>query len=1143
MLGSEFRAGGVLGTGEALVIGVGTFGCAAGGDEELPTGIPQWAPLPFVPEVASQVADAVRGLGYVVTMRMDPVRDELRGALDDGAGPRVVHVVSHGHQTDRGDVRLDVVPADGRFGESTSVSNWASTAQMQRRPTLFLLDLCGAGRVARLPQHLHEAGRETYAWVIAAADAAEDAYDGRFSVAVSQVLQELSRTGLGTDPSRRFVSFTLVARQIAMRLEGAEGRVQTVRATPVDPSAAEPKLPFFPNPLFIEALEQRQRAAVDAPVREFLDELDPLDARHFTDKAGRYFTGRRSQLQRLAPWLDEPAEAVTGSAVCVVTGSPGTGKSALVGALVCAAHQLLAEQAGHIRERLEPACRPAVHPNLAAVQARQRSVDDVVRALADQLRLVEPEGGWSPEAFVAAVGAAEEAPTVVVDALDEALDPRAVTDEILLPLTRLRRAGPADRAVPDQPSTERQYSKGTAGCRLMVGMRPWGEFAFLRRHAEYGGLLVDLDHSEPGELQSDLAAYLNDVLSGVDGYRSGLARRVRESLAEAAAEHLAFTERDGERWGEFLVASVFARYLTAEQPARTVDEARDLGSRVPSALPDILELDLSARPNAATARGLLVAIAHAKGEGMPTELAYALAGAFHHVSDTAEFADALDVSLFYLRTGIDTEGTTVYRPFHQGLADYLRAHPYRPMDSGRRIAPLGHRPAAELVLDTLLGRSHDPSARRVVWANASPYLLRHIIQHAQDADRDRELIGDPEFLVHADSSTLVTALMRYSGEKEGTGLVAVVYRSSLREHRSSSPLMRRQYLALDAARYGAGTLLSRLASGLPTGAWQPRWATSEGAHSVVPGVLTSHEDAVGAVACVVVDGRPVAVTGSADGIVMLWDLATGQPVGRPLLGPDGAVNAVACMVVDGRPVAVTGSADGSVMTWDLDIGQPVEGSPPDPVAAVNALSCVVIDGRPVAVVGSFDGRLSVLDLVTGELVGRSLVGHEGPVWAVACAVVDGRPVAATGSADGSVLVWDLAAGELVGRSLVGHEGPVWAVACVVVDGRPVAVTGSADGSVSVWDLAGGELVGRSLVGHEGPVWAVACAVVDGRPIAATGSDDDTVRVWDLLSGTCEVLKMPESAGAVAFSTEGDLVIGFGKGVVVMERKGGRRCES
>ncbi|MFC8660591.1 hypothetical protein ACFUI0_00025, partial [Streptomyces sp. NPDC057199] len=1011
-------------TGEAQIIGVGTFGSAAGDDEELPAGAPQWAPLSFVPEVTSQVAEAVRGLGYAVTTRLDPARDELRGVLDDGTGPRVVHVLSHGYQADRGDFRLDMVPADGRIGETTSVSNWASTAQAQRRPTLFLLDLCGAGRVARLPTHLHEAGRETYAWVIAAADADEEAYDGRFSVAVSQVLKELGHTGLGTDPSRRFVSFSLVARQIAMRLEGAQGRVQTVRATPLDPSADEPSLPFFPNPLFVEALDQQLRPAVHAPVRDFLDELDPLDARHFADKAGWHFTGRRSQLRRLARWLDDPSDAVPGSAVCVVTGSPGTGKSALLGALVCAAHPLLAEQARHIRERLEPACRPAVHPRIAAVQARQRSANDVVLALAEQLRLTEPEGGWSPEAFVAAVATMRETPTVVVDALDEALDPGAVTYRILLPLAELRRARTdGEGAVPGRPSAGRQHAEGLAGCRVVVGMRPWVDFAPLRSHIGHRGLLIDLDGGDPDELQSDLATYLDDVLTGVDGYRGGSARRVREALVKAASKRLALTQRDGERWGEFLVASVFARYLAAEQAAQTVDEAKDLGGKVPIALPDILELDLSARPNAATARALLVAVAHAKGEGMPAELAYSLAEVFHDASGTADFADALAVSLFYLRTGIDTDGTTLYRPFHQGLADYLRAYPYRPVDRVRRSEPVGHIPAAGRVLDTLLGRPNEVSTKQMMWANAAPYLLRHIIQHAQDVSRDREFIIDPEFLVHADPSSLITALLRYSSEKDEVGLAGVVYRASVREHRSSGPDLRRQYLALDAARYGARGLQRRLTSVLPAGAWQPRWATGEGANSVLPGTLTSHEHAVNAVASVLVGGRPVAITGAADGIVLMWDLTTGHMVGQPLLGPDSAINAVACAVVEGRPVAVTGSADGTVSMWELAAEQFADELQSDLTPAINAAACVEMEGGPVAVTGSFNGTLQVWDLVTGRLVGEPLLGHEGPVWAVACAVVDGRPVAVSGSADGTVLVRDLVTGRLVGEPLLGHEGP------------------------------------------------------------------------------------------------------------------------
>ncbi|MER7313334.1 WD40 repeat domain-containing protein, partial [Streptomyces halstedii] len=74
---------------------------------------------------------------------------------------------------------------------------------------------------------------------------------------------------------------------------------------------------------------------------------------------------------------------------------------------------------------------------------------------------------------------------------------------------------------------------------------------------------------------------------------------------------------------------------------------------------------------------------------------------------------------------------------------------------------------------------------------------------------------------------------------------------------------------------------------------------------------------VNAVACTVVDGRPVAVTASDDHTVRVWDLATRQQVGAPLTGHTDEVNAVACTVLDERPVAVTGSDDHTVRVWDL----------------------------------------------------------------------------------------------------------------------------------------------------------------------------------------------------------------------------------
>ncbi|MEU2133985.1 hypothetical protein [Streptomyces sp. NPDC018352] len=68
-------------------------------------------------------------------------------------------------------------------------------------------------------------------------------------------------------------------------------------------------------------------------------------------------------------------------------------------------------------------------------------------------------------------------------------------------------------------------------------------------------------------------------------------------------------------------------------------------------------------------------------------------------------------------------------------------------------------------------------------------------------------------------------------------------------------------------------------------------------------------------------GRPVAVTGSDDGTVRVWDLTTHQPVGEPLTGHADEVLAVATGALAGRPVAVTSSWDETLRVWDLATGR------------------------------------------------------------------------------------------------------------------------------------------------------------------------------------------------------------------------------
>ncbi|MFD0250938.1 WD40 repeat domain-containing protein, partial [Streptomyces sp. NPDC127113] len=74
--------------------------------------------------------------------------------------------------------------------------------------------------------------------------------------------------------------------------------------------------------------------------------------------------------------------------------------------------------------------------------------------------------------------------------------------------------------------------------------------------------------------------------------------------------------------------------------------------------------------------------------------------------------------------------------------------------------------------------------------------------------------------------------------------------------------------------------------------------------------------AISAVASATIDGRPIAITGSRDETIRLWDLIAHKPIAQ-LHGHTAAISAVASATIDGRPIAITGSRDETIRLWDL----------------------------------------------------------------------------------------------------------------------------------------------------------------------------------------------------------------------------------
>ncbi|WP_263637124.1 WD40 repeat domain-containing protein [Streptomyces sp. CoH27] len=141
-------------------------------------------------------------------------------------------------------------------------------------------------------------------------------------------------------------------------------------------------------------------------------------------------------------------------------------------------------------------------------------------------------------------------------------------------------------------------------------------------------------------------------------------------------------------------------------------------------------------------------------------------------------------------------------------------------------------------------------------------------------------LTDPGWLVNTVPGRVLPALDGAAGREEE--LAAAMYRASAHLHRDAGAGVRRQLLALDAARYGDRGLAARITAvpvaGEPAARWGVDWATGGMVTPQLIHTLTGHTRGVWAVATAVVDGRPVAVTGSDDRTVRVWDLTTGEQI-------------------------------------------------------------------------------------------------------------------------------------------------------------------------------------------------------------------------------------------------------------------------
>ena len=823
-------------------------------------------------------------------------------------------------------------------------------------------------------------------------------------------------------------------------------------------------------------------------------------------RGGSYFTGRVRVLAELTGWLGDTGGA--GGRARVVTGGPGSGKSAVLGRLVW-----LADPGRRGQEDISVASAPAetVPPAgviSVAVHARGRTVDEVAAEVAQALELAES----GADGLIAALRESwQPRPAVVlVDAVDEAADPYRLIVELLEPVAS---------------------AAGRTKVRLLAATRPGGDNSLLRL---FGASAVIVNLDSPANLDArDVEEYVFRTLVAAQDPDVETPYRNRSEVAAVVARAVAARAATS-----FLVAQLSALSLmAADEPADVgvTDWADELPATVGAAMKRYLH---EVRPGGRWMRDLLMALAWSQGDGLDDPGLWAAAAT---AVGTGEYSER-DVARLLLDTSaVDLLHRTVrgeraaFRLFHEALAEYLRHESTRYRSAGQTQRQLTE------VLIAHIPRT--PTGERD-WSRAAEYTRTYLPVHAAEGGALDIVLSEAGFLATAEPGRLLAALPAAT-TKRGRQVARIVERVGQQLLRSP-PEEQVCYLEM-AARMASDDLLAKdLAAFAPQRPWSAPWAWWEPLDDGL--LLGHHNDAVAAVRTVDTRHGVIVVSASAWAI-RAWSLTEGTPVASGLHElPSPIVDMTA--FADTDEIAVLSlHENGELHRTTLGAA-----TPPRTIArdlAGHCLWLISYDGQQAVVTTTRDDTVEALSVTDGHPIGLSAISiGEGEI--LTAANIGERILIAVATAARTsephlteVTVWDMSTGTTLGPPFQVEETfperprPVETATLVQRGGDPVMLAGSMGGGpVFLWNPILGRLVGqpyyqglavvstliahaddgelqcwgdtygdlylrsgdtgpvRRIAAHDGFLATIAACTPGGGLRLVTGGRDGAVRVWN-----------------------------------------------
>lgn len=740
-------------------------------------------------------------------------------------------------------------------------------------------------------------------------------------------------------------------------------------------------------------------------------------------------------LQRISEWLCRPQ---ADPRVLIVTGMPGAGKSAVLSRIVTTANSRHSQHVA-IPDGEFAAQDASVS---CAIHARGKKVIEIMAEVAAAASLEAPQG---EEYFVTQIaepiGFREDRFNIIIDALDEADDPRAIIRLVILPLCQLT----------------------SAIAQVVVGTRRKDLQGDLIRSFASAEMLIDLDAAEYFD-QQDVLKYAEAALRVQD---PGHPRNPYADSSHTTAIANRISEISGTN---FLIAGVMAHYHRMYDRNVVLPGAVGYTATVSNVLN--FYIDRLNSSECRFARVAMTALAFAADADLPLPLwRDAVSALGTDISEQQLAAFASTTGAAYLSEIEYPESGRTYRLFHPALNEAL-LH-FRQQTNPR------------LIDERHIVQKWIATWRPLGWMGAPAYLHERLAVHAERAGLVDEIMSDDDYLLHADLPSVLQ--------------VASHATTPLAKARS-----RILQLSPDAADLNAGQrhasfaiteALSKISAGWnqpPPASYRAAWAQ---ANPALEWARLKVKATVFTATCHFGDTDSLVVaTGDEDGTIRLWEPPSASPYLTIESATAGEVTCLCPVEYDGGPALAAGSESGEIVIVD-----PVRQAPiallQGHVGLVSAICNVPSDERRILVSAGHDKTLRLWDLSDGT----HRIVCTGTDWLTCLEPLrlNQRTVLAAGDVTGRIQLWDLETG-MVETTYLDHSQRVTSICAIrFTNGAELIASASHDHTIHIWDPRTGERI-QTLEDGELHYTGLCYVQADDQDLVCASSGN-TILIWNLAS--------------------------------------------